>query len=154
MGPCPRRAQPVHLRWQHLADVRRDEPYGHDRGSRPARRGPPDRREAQRADFLMSTAEFDVDRRAVLAAVADVLIPKADGMPSASEAGVAGRWLDEVLRLRPDFGPPLAAVLDGVKGVDSAAALARLRSDDPAGFGVLAEVVAGGYFLNPEVRSA
>jgi len=26
--------------------------------------------------------------------------------------------------------------------------------DDPAGFGVLAEVVAGGYFLNPKVRSA
>ena len=97
---------------------------------------------------------FDADRRAVLAAVADVLIPKGDGMPSASEAGVAARWLDEVLRLRPDFGPPLAAVLDRVKGVDPADAVARVRAEDPAGFGVLAEIVAGGYFLNPEVRSA
>jgi hypothetical protein len=102
----------------------------------------------------MSTAKFDADRRAVLASVADVLIPKGDGMPSASEAGVAARWLDEVLRLRPDFGPPLAAVLDNMKGVDPAAAVTRVRADDPAGFGVLAEVVAGGYFLNPEVRSA
>ena len=99
-------------------------------------------------------AIFDPRRRAALTAVADLLIPSGDGMPSASEAGVAGRWLDEVLRLRPDFGHPLAAVLDGLKGADPAAALERLRSVDPAGFGVLAEVVAGGYFLNPKVRSA
>jgi len=102
----------------------------------------------------MSTAKFDAGRRAVLAAVADVLIPKGDGMPSATEAGVAGRWLDEVLQLRPDFGPPLAAVLDKMKGLDPTAAVTRERADDPAGFGVLAEVVAGGYFLNPRVRSA
>ena len=102
----------------------------------------------------MSTVQFDAGRRAILAAVADVLIPKGDGMPSASEAGVAARWLDEVLRLRPDFGPPLATVLDNMKGVDPAASVARVRKDDPAGFGVLAEVVAGGYFLSPEVRSA
>jgi hypothetical protein len=102
----------------------------------------------------MSAVKFDADRRRVLAAVADVLIPKGDGMPSASEAGVAARWLDEVLRLRPDFGPPLATVLDGLNSADPAAAVARLRADDPAGFGVLAEVVAGGYFLNPEVRLA
>ncbi len=102
----------------------------------------------------MSTAKFDSGRRGVLAAVADVLIPKGDRMPSASEAGVAARWLDEVLRLRPDFGPPLASVLDRVNGLEPAASVARLRQEDPAGFGVLAEVVAGGYFLNPEVRSA
>jgi hypothetical protein len=102
----------------------------------------------------MSSAKFDADRRAVLAAVADVLIPKGAGMQSASEAGVAARWLDEVLRLRPDFGHPLATVLDNMNGVDPAAAVARLRAEDPAGFGVLAEVVAGAYFLNPEVRKA
>jgi hypothetical protein len=102
----------------------------------------------------MSTAVFDAGRRAVLAAVGDLLIPKGDGMPSASEAGVAMRWLDEVLRLRPDFGPQLAAVLERLKGADLAAAVDRLRAEDPAGFGVLAEVVAGGYFLNPQVRSA
>jgi hypothetical protein len=97
---------------------------------------------------------FDYKRRALLAALADVLIPSGDGMPSASAAGVTGRWLDEVLKLRPDFGSPLSAVLDRVKGAEPAEAVARLRSEDPAGFGVLAEVVAGGYFLNPEVRKA
>jgi hypothetical protein len=86
---------------------------------------------------------FDSKRRALLAALADVLIPSGDGMPSASGAGVAGRWLDEVLKLRPDFGSPLSAVLDDVRGAEPAAAVARLRTDDPAGLGVLAEVVAG-----------
>jgi hypothetical protein len=92
--------------------------------------------------------------RAVLAAMADLLIPSGDGMPSASDAGVASRWLDEVLNVRPDFGPPLVALIDHARGSDPAEALARLRSSDPAGFGVLAEVVAGAYFLNPEVRKA
>jgi hypothetical protein len=99
-------------------------------------------------------ASFHHGRREVLAAVADLLIPSSDGMPSATEAGAAGRWLDEVLQLRPDFGPPLAAVLDRLIGADPSAALTKLRADDPAGFGLLAEVVAGGYFLNPKVRSA
>jgi hypothetical protein len=97
---------------------------------------------------------FDGRRRAILAALADVLIPSADGMPAAAEAGVAGRWLDEVLRVRPDFGPPLAAVLDQADAADPTEAVTKVRSADPAGFGVLAEVVAGGYFLNPKVREA
>ena len=107
------------------------------------------------SDWKRSTLPaFDPGRRAALAALADALIPSADGMPSAREAGVTGRWLDEVLQLRPDFGPPLARVIDKVKGVDAGVAVAQLRANDPAGFGVLAEVVAGAYFLNPKVRSA
>jgi hypothetical protein len=97
---------------------------------------------------------IDAGQRAVLAAAADVLIPRSGEMPSASEAGVAGKWLDEVIALRPDFAAPLAAVLDQMQGAEPGAAVAELRASDPAGFGVLAEVVAGGYFLNPDVRSA
>src|SRR5260370_6884330 len=102
----------------------------------------------------MTTAKLDRGGRAVLAAVADVLIPKGDGMPSASEAGVAARWLDEVLRLRPDFGPPLAAVLDKMKGLDPTAAVTREPADDPAGFGVLAQVAAARFFPHPTARPA
>src|SRR5260370_11145497 len=95
-------------------------------------------------------ASFHHGSREVLAAVADLLIPSSDGMPSATEAGAAGRWLDEVLQLRPDFGPPLAAVLDRLIGADPSGALTKLCTDDPAGFGVLAEVVAGCAFLHPK----
>src|SRR4030081_4359 len=137
-----------------MADIRGHEPDGDDRCSGPARRGPPHCGKARREVVLMTPAlaRFDPGRRAALEAVAHLLIPSGDGRPSATEAGVAGRWLDEVLRLRPDFGPPLAAVLDGLMGADPAAALEGLRSADPAGFGVLAEVVAGGYFLNPKIK--
>jgi hypothetical protein len=106
---------------------------------------------SREADSATSLGETE---RAVFGALADLLIPSADGMPSATEAGVAGKWLDEVLKVRPDFGPPLMAVIGGARGADPEAALARLGTSDPAGFGVLAEVVAGAYFLNPQVRKA
>jgi hypothetical protein len=44
--------------------------------------------------------------------LADQLIPAEDGMPSATEAGATGRWLDAVLAARPDLRAPLEA-LDG-----------------------------------------
>jgi len=94
------------------------------------------------------------EQRATLARLGDELIPAADGMPSASAAGVAGPWLDEVLRLRPDFRLPLAAVLDRFASIDADVAIANLQAYDPNGFFVLTEVVAGGYFLNSLVRDA
>jgi hypothetical protein len=94
------------------------------------------------------------EHRATLARLGDELIPAADGMPSASAAGVASPLLDEVLRLRPDFRPTLIAVLDRFASIDAGVAIANLQASDPNGFFVLTEVVAGGYFLNPEVRDA
>ena len=102
----------------------------------------------------VSATSLGETERALLGALADMLIPRADGMPSASDAGATGKWLDEVLRVRPDFGPPLLAMVEQARGADPADVLDRLRSSDPAGFGVLAEVVAGAYFLNPDVRKA
>lgn len=97
---------------------------------------------------------FEDAHRTTLGRLADALIPPGDGMPSASQAGVAGRWLDEVIRLRPDFGPLLAGILERFTTIDADVAIASLQASDPDGFPVLTEVVAGGYFLNPEVRRA
>lgn len=101
-----------------------------------------------------SPSSLGETERALLGGMADLLIPSGEGMPSASEAGVTGKWLDEVFRVRPDFRPALLAVIERARDADPADAIAKLRSSDPAGFGVLAEVVAGAYFLNPEVRKA
>jgi hypothetical protein len=95
---------------------------------------------------------FDEGTRATLAALADVLIPAGTKMPAASMAGVAGTWLDELLRSRPDLGSPLAALLRRLAGAEPGAAVEDLRSADSAAFDLLAEAVAGAYFLNPEVR--
>jgi len=90
--------------------------------------------------------------RTTLAALADVLIPAADRMPAASEAGAAGEWLDEVLRVRGDLEAPLQGLLERARGVDPAAEVERLEREEPEALEALATAVAGAYFLNPEVR--
>jgi hypothetical protein len=95
--------------------------------------------------------DFDSVARSKLAALADALIPAGEGMPSASEAGVAGEWLDAILRAEPGFGPALVAVLAAADVADPAGELRRIESTDPDGWGTLTTVVAGAYFLNPEI---
>src|SRR6266480_2995471 len=94
---------------------------------------------------------FDADERAVLAALADRLIPASEGFPSASEAGVAAKGLDEVLLFRPDVVSGLKNLLASSRGRPPAEAVAELQKNDPAGFGLLTEIAAGAYFLNPQV---
>ena len=89
--------------------------------------------------------------RAQLGAIADELIPAGSGMPSASEAGVAGQYLDEVLAARPDLAEPLEAALASVAGRDDAVAALR---EDAGAWGVITAVVPAAYFLNPDMRAA
>jgi hypothetical protein len=96
---------------------------------------------------------FDAHERAVLAALADVLIPAGEGFPSASDAGVAREGLDQVLSFRPDLAAGLKKLLASALGRPPAQVIAELRRDDPAGFGLLAELVPGAYFLDPQVRA-
>lgn len=97
---------------------------------------------------------FDPAQRAVLAGLADVLIPAGDGMPSASAAAVAEQGLDQVLAAVPSLGPSLANVLDRVEGREPADVVASLARTDPAAYGILTEVVAAAYFMNSAVREA
>ena len=89
--------------------------------------------------------------RVQLGAIADVLIPAGSGMPSASEAGVAGQYLDEVLAARPDLAEPLEAALASVEGADDP--IAALRAD-LGHWMVITAVVPAAYFLNPAMREA
>ena len=97
---------------------------------------------------------FDPSQRAVLAALADVLIPAGDGMPSASAAAVAEQGLNQVLAAVPSLGASLADVLASAKGREAAEVVARLARTDPAAYGILTEVVTAAYFMNPDVRKA
>ena len=69
--------------------------------------------------------------RARLAELADVLIPAEGGMPSASEAGAAGEWLDAVLAARPDFETPLAGLAARPRGCRPPRRSRRCRSATP-----------------------
>jgi hypothetical protein len=88
-------------------------------------------------------------QRATLAAFADVLIPAGAGLPSASEAKVQEKWIDRVLRARPDLAAPVLAVLD--RGGDPTVELDRWRTEEPATFEQFTFAVSGGYLLNPRV---
>ena len=95
---------------------------------------------------------FDDRARSTFAGLADTLIPAGGGMPSASQSGAAGEWLDAVLVARPDLAGPLLALVGRVDGQDPAAVIADLQANDPAAFGLLTEVVPNAYFMNPAVR--
>ena len=97
---------------------------------------------------------FNPDQRAVLAGLADVLIPAGDGMPSASAAAVAGQGLDQVLAAVPGLAAGLADVLAAAKGREPAQVVANLARTDPSAHGVLTEVVTAAYFMNPDVLKA
>jgi hypothetical protein len=93
----------------------------------------------------------DEDRRC-FAGLSDVLIPAAEGMPSASQAQVADHWLEEALRFRPDLEPGLRAALEAAAGLDPEKAVELLNRDHIPAFEALGTLAAGAYFLNPEIR--
>ena len=80
-----------------------------------------------------------------LAELADTLIPAEEGMPSATEAGAVGEWLDAVLKARPEFTAPLEGLSTSVEPIDA------LPERDPAGWGVLTAAVVAAYYMNPDV---
>jgi hypothetical protein len=82
-----------------------------------------------------------------LAELADALIPAEDGMPSASEAGAVGEWLDAVLAARPEYAPPLEALSTSVEPLDA------LPERQPAEWGVLTAAVVAAYYMNPDVAA-
>jgi hypothetical protein len=92
--------------------------------------------------------------RGVFAGLADVLIPAGEAMPSGGEVALERGALDVVLAVRPDVVADLTRLLEAARGVDPAAEVERLRTEDEGGFGLLTTVVAGGYFLDEGVRAA
>jgi hypothetical protein len=94
----------------------------------------------------------EIDRE-TLAGLADALIPAADGMPSASQAGAAGALLDEVLAVRGDLEEPLAELTAAARRADPDAEVERLKEENPPLFEALTTAVAGGYFLSADVRA-
>ena len=145
--PLPRHSEPLRRRRQRLRHRQRHEPDGDD-----LRRGAPLRHAADRDPAASGGAGVTPEQRAVLAALADALLPAADGMPAASEVDVPGKWMDRALRARPDLEPELLRVLDGGSEPDPETRLAQLRGDDPAALETLVLLVTGAYYMHPKVR--
>lgn len=96
-------------------------------------------------------AQIDADALRVFAAIADLLIPAAHGMPSAGEIVGADR-ARFVLRARPDLVEPLRAALRPGLGEDHRARLAALEGQEPTNLAALQLVIVGGYYTDKRVR--
>lgn len=102
----------------------------------------------------MSDSGLGPELRAVLAALAGVLIPAGAGLPSAVDVGVHDRTLDRVLKVRPDLRASLIEALEIGRDLDPRDAVTRLRAERSDLFATLTTVVAGGYLMTGEVASA
>lgn len=84
--------------------------------------------------------------------IADVLIPEADGMPSASQVAVHLAGIDHIRELRPELDENLCRGLNAVGDLDCDEAIAYLDAHDPSALGVIALVATSAYYLVPAVR--
>lgn len=102
-----------------------------------------------------ASAGLSAAERATLNRVLDVLIPAAEGMPSAGSVDVAERWIDDALRLRPDLRGQLLACMGAVDaGPDVAAALRGFAVADPEAFEAVGTLVVGAYYMDDRARAA
>jgi hypothetical protein len=96
-------------------------------------------------------ARLDDRAAAVFAAIADLLIPAAHGMPSAGEV-VTGDRLRFVLTARPDLVEPLGAALREELGNEPQARVDALARDEAANLAALQLVIVSGYYTDRRVR--
>jgi hypothetical protein len=92
------------------------------------------------------------ENRTDYASMADALIPRAEGMPSASDADVPTQWIDKALEYRPDLESSFIRALNFASGKDAAVAIDSLNREDAEAFDSLGVLTSGAYFLNPEVK--
>ena len=92
------------------------------------------------------------DQKSIYSKMADVLIPSAEGMPSATEAEVPSKWIDDALRFRPDLEPSLLRALAFGAKYEANRAVEALNAEDVEAFDALGVLTSGAYFLNPTVK--
>jgi choline dehydrogenase-like flavoprotein len=97
-------------------------------------------------------ASLDIWQREALRAVAGCLIPGTHGMPSAADC-LMDQHIDRALRVLAD-GVDLAEVLTGAASDSPVAWFDELLARDPESAEAVRLVVAGAYYMHPQVRAA
>jgi len=101
---------------------------------------------------LNDTALTDAER-ALYGARADILIPDAEGMPSASQVGTHTTWIDAALAARPDLAEDFKASLTVGSQDDPSGAIAELHRVAPTQFDAFSLLTSGAYLMCPEVKA-
>ncbi|HVJ41896.1 MAG TPA: hypothetical protein VM639_10370 [Dongiaceae bacterium] len=98
------------------------------------------------------TTTLDARLRETFAAIADVLIPNAEGMPAASEVKVHETMLDHIVALRPDLREDLLRGLTKAAGRNATEAANDLNKTDAAALSAIGLVASAGYYMTPRIR--
>lgn len=117
--------------------------------SKPPRPSVPPRR-------LLPPRPLDQRQWQGLLRIADALIPAVGPNPVASAAEDYGRYLELALAARADAFETILRVIDDVAEVPDTelrAALKQLWAKDNAAFDPVSNVVAGAYFMTPQVKA-
>ena len=179
LRPGPRCREPLHRGRQHLRHVRLRQPDLHDQRARPAG-GQEGRRRRQRTEGIgMSTTSLDLHstpkRRlsvpgrhtapprpltdselTTLLRIADCLIPASGENPAASDADEYLRYLNLALAARADVFDAVLSAVDktaGLHGDDLRAEIKRMWAEDKFTFDPLSSILAGAYFMTPQVKA-
>ncbi|WP_327098524.1 hypothetical protein OIE68_06840 [Nocardia vinacea] len=105
---------------------------------------------------LLPPRPLDPQQWEGLLRIADCLIPAVGPNPVASEAEDYGRYLELALAARADAFDTIVRVIDELAGVadeELRAALKQLWAQDSAAFDPVSNVVAGAYFMTPQVKA-
>jgi hypothetical protein len=97
----------------------------------------------------MTTDRIDRD---IFAAIADILIPDAEGMPAASAVGVHEEVLDRILGLRPDLTEAFRRGIAFARGKDARIAAEALNQEDAQALTAIGLIASAGYYMSPRVR--
>ncbi len=88
--------------------------------------------------------------------IADVLVPETDDRPSLKTADPEARWLAVAFAARRDSEHELAVLLDILRGREQSEVEAMLRSlrvEKRYLFDTISSVIAGAYYMTPQVRA-
>lgn len=95
---------------------------------------------------------LDQAQREVFAAMADVIIPAWQRMPSASSVGVQGELLDRVLAARPDILEGVRAAIEFCRAKPASEGVNTLSQTNKAAFDAFTLAATGAYYMNEKVR--
>ena len=83
--------------------------------------------------------------------ISDVLIPAAEGMPSAGQVGI-DQVLDRLLGLRPDLKDAFMRGVTACANRDPSQSAEQLNREDPEALGAIGLIASAAYYMDPEVR--
>ncbi|MDA3630784.1 hypothetical protein [Saccharopolyspora oryzae] len=93
------------------------------------------------------------DEREAVYVLGETLIPEGGSGPSADQAAVASRFIDQFLHLRPDLHADFRTLLAEADLDQPREWCERLERERPDAFSRLTFAIAGAYLLSPKARN-